>query len=130
MVNGMVQTMIGYGEDRDLWGREDYWAAPQETWIRRQGDCEDLAILKRSALIELGVPDEHLLILVGKRRDGQDHAMLGVWVEGEWLLLDDRQMPLRPSQLDGFEPVISLVADKTYLHGRDRLAPRPAAARK
>lgn len=127
MVNGLVQTMIAYREDRDLWGREDYWAAPQETWIRRAGDCEDLALLKRAALLELGVPDRHLALIVGKQANGRDHAMLGVWHAGQWIMLDDADTPLRASEIVDFEPVISLIGQRTFVHGRDRLAPQPAA---
>ena len=37
-------TNIKYREDRSLYGKNDYWATPEETLSKWQGDCEDWAI--------------------------------------------------------------------------------------
>lgn len=41
--------------DRELWGLEEYWAAPAQFVARRSGDCEDFALAKYDALLRGGV---------------------------------------------------------------------------
>jgi predicted transglutaminase-like cysteine proteinase len=64
-------------EDRDLWGREDYWATLFETLGRSGGDCEDLAIAKYFTLRDLDIADQHLrLIYVIFQRTKKPHMVL------------------------------------------------------
>jgi hypothetical protein len=53
-----VSMHIAYVHDIDTYGKEDYWASPQETMNNGCGDCEDKAILfaflvKRNCGIEV-----------------------------------------------------------------------------
>lgn len=77
-----------YITDDQLWGLSDYWATPME-FLEHSGDCEDYSILKYISLRELGVPAEDLRILVVRDvvRDIA-HAILGVRVDGKWMILD------------------------------------------
>ncbi len=127
LVNALVQSIIRYREDADMWGKADHWADPRESWGRRAGDCEDVAILKRAALVHLGVPEEDLLLLVGKRDDGSDHALLAMRSEEGWLYLDDLPLPTRDRAARGFKPIFSMTATQSWLHGRDASGLRPAA---
>lgn len=40
-----VSTQIGYASDSSLWGHEEYWASPEQTFRAGRGDCDDKAIL-------------------------------------------------------------------------------------
>ena len=56
-------NFIEYRKDLAHWGKEDYWATPLEFVVSGAGDCEDFAVAKYFTLLELGVPDEKLLIM-------------------------------------------------------------------
>lgn len=71
-VNAFFNQKIEYGEDNEVWGRDDYWATPLETLRRQRGDCEDFAIAKYFTLIKIGVPPSRLRLVYAKLfQDGQ-----------------------------------------------------------
>lgn len=55
-------NLLEYRSDISQWGIEDYWATPLEFLIAGGGDCEDFTVAKYFTLLELGVPDDKLLI--------------------------------------------------------------------
>lgn len=56
----------------------DYWASPEE-FMRRSGDCEDYAIAKFYALMELGYANKGLrVVVIIDRIRGIGHAVLAV----------------------------------------------------
>ena len=58
---------------------QDQWAAPEATWARGRGDCEDFAIAIQELCRLSGIPaDVHLYFPAGAGREG--HAVL----VGEW----------------------------------------------
>lgn len=58
---------------------QDQWAAPEATWARGRGDCEDFAIAIQELCRLSGIPAEvHLYFPAGVGREG--HAVL----VGEW----------------------------------------------
>lgn len=73
-INRQVNRRIRQAPDADVYGAEDYWAAPAESGAR--GDCEDYVLAKRRALIEAGVPAEALSIAIVRTRWGESHAVL------------------------------------------------------
>ncbi len=87
---------VRYRDDRNNWGRPDYWAAPQE-FLARGGDCEDFAIAKYLALRALGygAEDLRLLILFDSRR-AMAHAVLAVVLNGQVLVLDNLRAAILP----------------------------------
>lgn len=62
LVNDFFNQRLGFVDDIDLWGQEDYWATPLEFLSKGAGDCEDFSIAKYFSLIELGVPEKKMRI--------------------------------------------------------------------
>ncbi len=111
-----------YVTDRRNWGRDDYWAAPQELF-RRGGDCEDYVIAKYLSLRALGVPAAAMRVVVlhDLGRD-QPHAVLVVLGDGEAHVLDNlyrRVMTWRDLRRN-YVPLYSLNEDTAWVHVRPR----------
>jgi len=69
--------------DLSHFGRSEYWTYPKDG----KGDCEDYLLLKRRKLMDLGYPQQALLITVVALPDGDGHAVLTVRTErGEYVL--------------------------------------------
>lgn len=67
-------------DDRELWGKRDYWATPFEMLGVNGGDCEDYSIAKYFTLKQLQVPGEKLLVTyVRAPRLGQTHMVLAYY---------------------------------------------------
>jgi len=49
-----LREQMTFEEDRELFGRTDYWQSPEEFLSRRKGDCEDYAFFTQSLLERLG----------------------------------------------------------------------------
>lgn len=132
IVNDAVNTALTYGTDRAIWGRGDYWATPAETMARGVGDCEDFAITKLWLLRSLGFAPESLqLVVLQETRRSIYHAVLAVHIDGERLILDNLSASVRPdSAYPSYFPIMSFVADKSYIHGfegqRSSVAGMPA----
>jgi len=109
------------GEDKQIWGVEDYWATPLETLGRGRADCEDYVIGKYFSLIYLGVPAEKLrLIYVRAQVAGSSiaHMVLGYYPtpDAEPLLLDNLTGLIRPaSQRPDLTPVFSFNSNGVYV---------------
>ena len=93
-----VQARINrlpFSSDLYLWGREDYWAQPEE-FFARGGDCEDYALAKLAVLRALGWPEENLRLLLVQdmARGGMEHALLSVRLNGISYLLDSQTQGL------------------------------------
>ena len=95
LINRAVDLAIKPVSDERQWGIADRWSDPFETILSERGDCEDYAILKYTALLEAGFPKEALKIVVWKNRlPDEDHAVLAVRVDNQWLILDNRTLTL------------------------------------
>jgi len=95
LINRAVDLAIKPASDERQWGIPDRWSDPFETILSERGDCEDYAILKYTALLEAGFPKESLRIVVWKNRlPNEDHAVLAVRVDDQWLILDNRTLTL------------------------------------
>lgn len=88
-VNSWTNSSIHYVEDRQLYGEADHWATAGETLRRREGDCEDIAIVKMQLLAAYGVRRENMsLVIAHDLARGADHALLVVKLDGRiWLLV-------------------------------------------
>jgi predicted transglutaminase-like cysteine proteinase len=62
-------NLLQYEKDVDHWGVADHWATPLEFVVSGAGDCEDFAVAKYFALLELGVPDDKLLLMYVKLKE-------------------------------------------------------------
>lgn len=105
-VNDFFNRKIRFGEDSDIWGRQDYWATPLETLGRGEGDCEDFAIAKYVTLKLLGIPSEKMRMTYVKARIGgpqsaivQAHMVLSYYPapDDEPLVLDNLISDIRPA---------------------------------
>jgi predicted transglutaminase-like cysteine proteinase len=95
LINRAVDLAIRPVSDEKQWGVPDRWSDPFETLSSERGDCEDYAILKYTALLEAGFPKESLKIVVWKNRlPKEDHAVLAVRVDDQWLILDNITLAL------------------------------------
>jgi predicted transglutaminase-like cysteine proteinase len=105
-VNEFFNRKIHFGEDVDIWGKQDYWATPLEVLGRSQADCEDFAIAKYATLRLLGIPSEKMRLTYVKARIGgpqstlvQAHMVLSYYPapDAEPLVLDNLISDIRPA---------------------------------
>jgi predicted transglutaminase-like cysteine proteinase len=95
MVNRAVNLAITPMSDQAQWGVPDRWSAPLETLQSSRGDCEDYAIVKYAALLGAGISESDLKIVIFKNLlPNEDHAALAAYVDGQWLILDNRTLTL------------------------------------
>jgi predicted transglutaminase-like cysteine proteinase len=80
-VNGSVVPVT----DEQLYQVAEYWTYPQG-----YGDCEDIALEKRRALIEAGWDPSVLLMAVVREKNGNGHAVLMVRTDRGDLVLDNQ----------------------------------------
>ena len=74
-------NQLEFVADRILWGRDDYWATPQEMLLKNGGDCEDFATAKYFTLRQLKIPDEKMnLTYVKVLRLKQPHMVLSYYI--------------------------------------------------
>ncbi len=80
--NGEIDCSIS---DQELYGLEEYWAIPSDG----AGDCEDIALYKREALVKAGLPRGAMtLAIVHHRKDLFSHAVLLIETGQGTFLLD------------------------------------------
>lgn len=121
LVNRQVNSAIVYQPDAANWGVGDYWATPSEIARNGRGDCEDYATTKMWLLLALGFsPDQLQLVILKDTRRGFYHAVLAVHLNGQRYILDNLSNTVRAdSQIGNYMPLISFVADRTFIHGFD-----------
>lgn len=85
-VNHFFNRHLRYGEDRDIWHQNDYWATPLESMMKGQADCEDYAIAKYMTLKLLGFSSSKLRLIYVRAKIGgadspisQAHMVLGYY---------------------------------------------------
>ena len=95
LINRAVDLAISASSDEAQWHVPDHWSAPFETLQSGRGDCEDYAILKYLALLEAGISEDDVKIIIVKNVfPNESHAMVATRVDGEWLILDNRTLTL------------------------------------
>jgi predicted transglutaminase-like cysteine proteinase len=87
-----------YIVDQLNWGMEDFWVTPYE-FMAISGDCEDYAIAKYYSLRALGVPEDQMRIMIVQdfNLGGIIHAILGIYVDDELLILDNQIKQVMPA---------------------------------
>jgi predicted transglutaminase-like cysteine proteinase len=85
-VNNLVNTAINPVTDQDLYRVAELWAYPDNG----AGDCEDFALAKRKALIEMGWNASTLLMTVVRQPNGEGHAVLLVRTDRGDVVLDNQ----------------------------------------
>ena len=100
LVNDFI-NLTPFKEDRDHWGKEDYWATPIEFLSTNAGDCEDYSIAKYFTLLALGVPDEKLQITYVKEIKVYNvaHMVLAYFAtpDAEPVILDNINKTIQPA---------------------------------
>lgn len=109
-INRAVNLAIRPMSDLAQYRVPDVWTTPLTTFTSGAGDCKDYAIAKYVALREAGVDAADLRIVILRNPIvQQDHAVTAARVDGQWLILDNRNMLLvADSQLEGMMPLVSL----------------------
>ncbi|MBB5043106.1 transglutaminase-like cysteine peptidase [Shinella fusca] len=81
-INASVNRDIAPMTDKDLYGKDEFWAYPDKA-----GDCEDFVLLKRRKLMQQGFAAGDLLVTVVRKPDGEGHAVLTLrTTEGDYIL--------------------------------------------
>ena len=65
-----IINRFDYVGDMQVWGVNEYWQSPKETWMKLTGDCEDGAIALYCLLNWLGIQDDSLYIVAGDVQGG------------------------------------------------------------
>jgi predicted transglutaminase-like cysteine proteinase len=118
-VNSWTNAKIRYVEDRDLYGKADYWASASETLRRGAGDCEDIAIAKMQLLAALGVHRDAMYLTIARDTvRAADHALLVVKMgDKAWLLDNSTDRVLDASESYDYRPIVSFSENKRWIHG-------------
>jgi predicted transglutaminase-like cysteine proteinase len=118
-VNRWVNRNIAFGDDRDIYGRADYWAPAAETIRRGTGDCEDFAIAKMELLSALGISRDKMRLVVA--RDlvrNADHAVVVVTLSDRSVMLDNVTDQLLDARLpNDYRPIMSFSQNEKWVHG-------------
>ena len=95
MINRAINLAIEPMSDLAQWGVPDRWSPPLETLTTGRGDCEDYAIAKYVALTAAGVAATDVkLVIVRNLAANEDHAVVAVRLDGDWIVLDNRWLTL------------------------------------
>ncbi|MHB2168227.1 transglutaminase-like cysteine peptidase [Alsobacter sp. R-9] len=97
-VNRAVNGAIEQVEDITLYGVQEKWTYPDDG----KGDCEDIALLKRRALIRAGLPVQSLLMTVVRDETGAGHAILTVVTDRGDFVLDSKTNRVLPWRATGY----------------------------
>jgi predicted transglutaminase-like cysteine proteinase len=95
VINRAVDLAISPLSDAKKWGVQDHWSDPFETLQTSSGDCEDYAFVKYAALLAAGLSKDAVKIVVLRNRwPNEEHAVVAVRVDQQWLILDNRTLAL------------------------------------
>ena len=110
-----------YRTDREVYGKEDYWAIPDE-FRKNSGDCEDYSIAKYFTLKELGFKSDQMRIVVVKETIRNiAHAVLAVYLDDNIYILDNlSQNALEHSRIRNYQPQFSVNEDFRWAHVRPK----------
>ena len=113
-------NMLRFTNDIKLWGVSNYWATPVEFIGVNAGDCEDFAIAKYFTLLELGVPDKKMRIMMVKSITYNQYHMVVAYYStpgSEPLILDNIDGKIKPgSQRQDLIPVYSFNGKQLWLN--------------
>jgi predicted transglutaminase-like cysteine proteinase len=101
------------------------WSPPVETLSTGRGDCKDYAVAKYVALLEAGVAeDEVSLVILRDLTVGENHAVVAVRLDGDWIVLDNRWFTLvEDVKMRRVVPLFVLNHDGIKLYAPERLQP-------
>jgi len=95
------------------------WTGPLEAITMRNGDCKSYSIAKYAAARAAGIsPDYVRLVIVHDKRHNEDHMVVAVYQDKEWLILDNlTNLLLQDSEKRDYEPtaVLDYTGVRRYL---------------
>jgi predicted transglutaminase-like cysteine proteinase len=122
-------NQLNFIDDIKLWGVKNYWATPIEFIGVNGGDCEDFAIAKYFTLLELGIADQKMRIMMVKALTLNQYHMVVSYYETPSsvpLILDNIDYRVKPaSQRNDLVPIYSFNGKQLWLNkekGRGELA--------
>ncbi|MEZ0287777.1 MAG: transglutaminase-like cysteine peptidase [Methylophilus sp.] len=107
MVNDFTNQHVLFVDDINLWGVDDYWASPLETFGKGAGDCEDFSIAKYTLLKKLGIPQDKLRLTYVRARMAsgniRPHMVLAYYAmpASDPLILDNLNFEILPASRRG-----------------------------
>jgi len=115
-VNALINR-YPYTASETNWHEANHWETPFE-FLTRSGQCQDYAITKYLLLRAADVPDDVMrLVVLRDDRQGADHAVLVVYVNGEALLLDNQLSEVTPTErIAYYRPYYSINESGWWLH--------------
>ena len=117
-VQTAVTRNVRWISDATEWGLHDYWASAAETLQHGAGDMEDRAIVKMQALRTLGFPARDLYLTMGRDKVGGPITVLLARLNNRFYVLDDLGgAPIAADRRQGFEPMITLGQNASWIHG-------------
>ena len=119
----LYMNRSAYIVDPVNWGVPDYWATPDEFFLR-DGDCEDYAISKYVTLKRLGVDiSEMRLVILQDENLRAAHAVLAVKYQDKYMILDNQVNAVLPdTQILHYRPVYSINEGGWWLHHRKQFS--------
>jgi predicted transglutaminase-like cysteine proteinase len=110
VINRAVNLSIKPASDWSQYGVEDFWSSPLATLGTGAGDCEDYAIVKYVALLEIGIaPDDLRLVMVRDLKHQTNHAVVAIRSDEQWLILDNRTLTIaNAEELLHYQPLLVL----------------------
>ena len=129
-VNRAINAAVRYTSDLAQYGELDYWSAPLDTLASGRGDCEDYAIAKYALLRESGVSPEHMrILLVRDNLRREDHAILAVLHDDEWIALDNHlNSPAKADLLTHYAPLYEIDRNGVHLFAAPYAQAQPVPA--
>jgi hypothetical protein len=76
-------------EDRDNFGKVDYWQSPEQMLQLKKGDCEDFALFADAILKELGFESE-VISIYGTNQYA--HTVAAFKQDGKWRIFNDGKL--------------------------------------
>ena len=118
-INRGINGLLTYRRDKAEYGRADHWAPPAQSLKRGAGDCEDFAILKMAALVEVGIPAKSMsLVVLQDKSMGVFHAVLAVSTGSGTFILDNTlNTVVLDTSLPSYVPLYSFSTDRAWIHG-------------
>jgi len=106
-----------YKTDLDNYGVDDYWATPVE-FMTRSGDCEDYAIAKFYALLQLGVPNDDMrIVAIMDHIRNIGHAVLVVRIGNDSVVLDNlSNLVMSHTRYPQYDPQFSVNETTRWMH--------------
>jgi predicted transglutaminase-like cysteine proteinase len=130
LINRAVDLAIKPTSDEAQWGVADHWSPPFETLRTHRGDCEDYAIVKYVALLQAGLSqDDVKIVILRNLLPKEDHAVVAARVDGQWRILDNRRLALvRDTEMVRSIPKFVLDEDGTRRFVPSNRAGQPQAS--